>query len=104
SPGQIIGLDAPFGSLISDIQGDDFRALGYAVGDKVSFQLNGKPLVLPFGKTFMDVPVDETLLYQDSRGRIGLAINQGNYSKKFNIEPPATIFIPRKGASLAKKR
>jgi len=102
--GQIIGLDDPFGSLISDIQGDDFRALGYAVGDRVSFRLNGQPLVLPFGKTFMDVPVGETLLYQDSRGRIGIAVNQGNYSKKFNIEPPATIFIPRKGASLAKKR
>lgn len=101
--GQIIGLDDPFGSLISDIQGDDFRALGYAVGDKVALQLNGKPLVLPFGKTFMDVPVGDSLLYQDSRGRIGIAVNQGNYSKKFSIEPPATLFIPRKGASLAKK-
>jgi S-adenosylmethionine hydrolase len=101
--GQIIALDDPFGSLITDIQGDDFSALGYIVGDKVSFQLNGKPLVLPFGKTFMDVPVGEPLLYQDSRGRIGIAVNQGNYSKKFSIEPPATIFIPRKGASLAKK-
>jgi hypothetical protein len=34
----------------------------------------------------------------DSRSRIALAVNQGNYSKKFNIEPPATIFIPKKGA------
>jgi len=98
--GDIIGLDDPFGSLITDIQGDDFRALGYAVGDKVSFHLNGKTLVLPFGKTFMDVPVGEPLLYQDSRGRIGIAVNQGNYSKKFAIEPPGTIFIPRKGVAL----
>ncbi|HLZ11345.1 MAG TPA: SAM-dependent chlorinase/fluorinase [Candidatus Acidoferrum sp.] len=94
--GDVIGLDDPFGSLVTNIQGDDFRALGYAVGDKVSFQLNGKTLVLPFGKTFMDVPVGDSLLYQDSRGRIGVAINQGNYSKKFAIEPPGTIFIPRK--------
>src|SRR6266403_1901503 len=101
--GDIIGLDDPFGSLITDIQGDDFRALGYAVGDKVSFQLNGKSLVLPFGKTFMDVPVGEPLLYQDSRGRIGIAVNQGNYSKRFGIEPPAKVFIPRKGAALGKK-
>jgi len=99
----IIGLDDPFGSLITNIPADDFRALGYAVGDKVSFQLNGKPLVLPFGKTFMDVPVGDPLLYQDSRGRIAIAINQGNYSKKFAIEPPGTIFIPRKGAALNNK-
>ncbi|HET9802004.1 MAG TPA: SAM-dependent chlorinase/fluorinase [Candidatus Acidoferrum sp.] len=98
--GDIIGLDDPFGSLITDIQGDDFRALGYAVGDKVSFQLNSKTLVLPFGKTFMDVPVGDALLYQDSRGRIGIAVNQGNYSKKFAIEPPAKVFFPRKGAAL----
>ncbi|HJZ65721.1 MAG TPA: SAM hydroxide adenosyltransferase [Candidatus Acidoferrum sp.] len=62
----------------------------------------GKTLVLPFGKTFMDVPVGDSLLYQDSRGRIGIAINQGNYSKKFGIEPPAKIFIPRKGAAIGK--
>jgi len=98
--GDIIGLDDPFGSLISNIQADDFRALGYEVGSKVSFQLNGKTLVLPFGKTFMDVPVGDSLLYQDSRGRIAIAVNQGNYSKKFSIEPPAAIFVPRKGAAL----
>jgi S-adenosyl-L-methionine hydrolase (adenosine-forming) len=102
--GDIIGLDDPFGSLISDIQGDDFRALGYNVGDKVSFQLNGKTLDLPYGTTFMDVPVGDSLLYQDSRGRIGIAVNQGNYSKKFGIEPPAKIFIPRKGAALGRKK
>ena len=101
--GDIIGLDDPFGSLVTNIQGDDFRALGYAVGDKVSFLLNGKALVLPFGKTFMDVPVGDSLLYQDSRGRIAIAVNQGNYSKKFGIEPPGTIFIPRKGAALGRK-
>jgi S-adenosylmethionine hydrolase len=44
----------------------------------------------------MDVPVGATLLYIDSRGRVGLAVNQGNYSEKFNIRPPSTILIPRK--------
>jgi S-adenosylmethionine hydrolase len=101
--GDIIGLDDPFGSLITNIQGDDFRALGYRVGDKVSFQLNGKTLALPFGKTFMDVPVGDSLLYQDSRGRVGIAVNQGNYSKKFGIEPPAKVFVPRKGAAIGGK-
>jgi S-adenosylmethionine hydrolase len=101
--GDIIGLDDPFGSLISDIPGDEFKNLGYDFGEKVIFQLNGKTLVLPFVKTFMDVPVGDPLLYIDSRGRIAVAINQGNYSKKFGIEPPATIYIPRKGAPAGKK-
>ena len=97
--GEVIGLDDPFGSLVTDIPGDEFRNLGYNLGDKVSFQLNGKTLVLPFGRTFMDVPVGDSLLYTDSRGRIGIAINQGNYSKKFSIDAGAKIFVPRKGAA-----
>jgi S-adenosylmethionine hydrolase len=100
--GDIIGLDDPFGSLISDIPGDEFKKLGYALGDKVVVQLNKKPFSVPYAKTFMDVPVGEPLLYVDSRGRIGLAINQGNFSHVHNITPPGTLFIPRKGAPIKK--
>jgi hypothetical protein len=94
--GDLIGLDDPFGSLITDIPREDFTKLGYVVGDKVPVQINKKSVTLPFGKTFMDVPVGESLLYIDSRGRVGIAINQGNYAKKFNVEVPGAIFIPTK--------
>ena len=94
--GDIIGLDEPYGSLITDIPGEEFKQLGYTLGDKVPLQINKKPVTLPFVKTFMEVPVGDPLLYIDSRGRVGIAINQGNYARKFNITPPGTIFIPRK--------
>jgi S-adenosylmethionine hydrolase len=94
--GEIIGLDDPFGSLVTDIPIDDFQKLAYNLGDKVTLQINKKPVTIPYVKTFMDVPVGDSLLYIDSRGRVGIAINQGNYSKKFNVDPPGTIFIPRK--------
>ena len=45
----------------------------------------------------VDVAVGEPLLYIDSRGRVGIAVNEGNYAKKFGVEPPATLFILRKG-------
>jgi S-adenosylmethionine hydrolase len=94
--GDLIGLDDPFGSVITDITRDDFTKLGYVVGDKVPVEINKKAVTLPYGKTFMDVPVGDSLLYIDSRGRVGIAINQGNYSKKFNVEVPGTIHIPTK--------
>jgi S-adenosylmethionine hydrolase len=94
--GQVIGLDDPYGSLITDIQGDDFKKLGYALGDKVIVQLEGKPFPMPYAKTFMDVAVGQPLLYVDSRGRIGFALNQRDFSKANKIEPPARVFIPRK--------
>jgi S-adenosylmethionine hydrolase len=101
--GDIIGLDDPFGSLITDIPGDEFKKLGYSLGDKVMVRINKKPVNLPYVKTFMDVPVGESLLYIDSRGRVGIANNEGNYSKKFGITPPGTIFIPRKGTPIRDK-
>jgi len=97
--GDIIGLDDPFGSLITDINADDFQQLGYNLGDRVVVELDKKAVVLPFVKTFMDVPVGDALLYVDSRGRMSIAVNQGNYSRKFNISPPVSIFIPKKGVS-----
>src|SRR5215471_2232580 len=33
--GEVIGLDDPFGSLITDITREDFETLGYALEDKV---------------------------------------------------------------------
>jgi S-adenosylmethionine hydrolase len=94
--GDIIGLDDPFGSLVTDIPVDDFKKLGYNLGEKVTLQINKKPVTVPYVKTFMDVPVGDSLLYIDSRGRVGIAVNQGNYSKKFNVDPPGAIFIPHK--------
>lgn len=100
--GDIIGLDDPYGSLITDISGDDFKKLGYAPGDKIIVQLNKKPLTLPYAKTFMDVAVGDPLLYIDSRGRVGLALNQQNFSQVNKITLPGMLFIPRKGTAIKK--
>ncbi len=101
--GEIIGLDDPYGSLITDVSKEDLESLGYSLDDKVTIQINKKPVTLPYVKTFMNVPVGTSLLYVDSRGRVGIAVNQGNYSKKFSIEPPATLFIPRKNSAARHK-
>jgi S-adenosylmethionine hydrolase len=95
--GDIIGLDDPYGSLITDIPGDEFEKLGYSLGDKLTVQISKKPVTLPYVKTFMEVPVGDSLLFIDSRDRVSIAINQGDYSKKFNVTPPGTIFVARKG-------
>lgn len=95
--GEVIGLDDPYGSLITNIQGDDFKRLGYALGEKVRVKVDKKVFVAPYVKTFMDVPLGEMLLYIDSRGRVGLALNERNFSRTYKINPPVPVFIPRKG-------
>ena len=94
-----IGLDDPFGSLVTNITREELASLGYSLGDKLTVQINKKPVTLPYVQTFMNVPVGESLLYIDSRGRVAIAVNQGNYSKKYGVDPPATIYIPRKGGT-----
>jgi len=94
--GEVIGLDDPFGSLITDIPRGDFDQLGYALGDKVTLQIDRKPYTMPYVKTFADVAVGQPLLYIDSRGRVAIALNQGDFSKTRQIAPPAAILIPRK--------
>ncbi len=94
--GEIIALDDPYGSLISDIPAEEFRKLGYTLGEKITLRLNNKPFAVPFVKTFSDVAIGQPLLYVDSRGHIALALNQRNFSKTYAIVPPAPIFIPFK--------
>ena len=101
--GDLIGLDDPFGSLITDIPGEEFKKLAYRLGDKVPLLIDKKPVTLLYVKTFMDVPVGDPLLYVDSRGRVGIAVNQGSYSKQFGVAPPGTVFIPRKGLAFKTK-
>jgi S-adenosylmethionine hydrolase len=95
--GEVIGLDDPFGSLITDVGGDDFKMLGYALGDKVTLKIDKRSYTFPYVKTFMGVPIGQPLVYIDSRGRLGIAVNQGDFSKKYAVAPPVPIFIPRKG-------
>lgn len=97
--GDVIALDDPFGSLITNIQGADFKALGYNLGEKITVQLDKRPFTLPYVKTFMDVPVGDPLLYVDSRGRVGMALNQRNFSQTHKVTPPVSIFIPKKAVS-----
>jgi S-adenosylmethionine hydrolase len=94
--GEILALDDPYGSLISNISADDFRQLGYLLGDRVPVSVGGRQITIPYAKTFSDVPVGKPLLYIDSRGQLSLAINQNSFSRYYRIKPPSPIFIPRK--------
>jgi S-adenosylmethionine hydrolase len=91
----VIGTDGPFGNLVTNVTRDDFAQLGYSLGQTIRFKLSGKPLQIPFVKTFSDVPLGQPLFYIDSRDRLALAVNQGSFVSKYEVKVPATLDIER---------
>jgi hypothetical protein len=93
----VIATDGPFGNLVSNADGDDFLKLGYQRGQEVPVKVGDQELKVKFVKTFSDVPLNQPLLYIDSRGHLGLAVNQNSFAATYGIKPPAMLFIPRAG-------
>ena len=93
----VIATDGPFGNLVTNVDAEDFLKLGYERGQDVAITLAGKEMKLKFVKTFSDVPLNQPLLYIDSRGRLGLAVNQSSFAATYGIKPPAPLVIPRAG-------
>jgi S-adenosylmethionine hydrolase len=94
---EVIATDGPFGNLVTNLDAEDFLKLGYLRGEKVPVRVGEKPMVIQFVRTFSDVELGQPLLYIDSRGRLGLAVNQGSFAAVYGMKPPVELFIPRRG-------
>ncbi len=94
---EVIATDGPFGNLVTNLDGDDFLKLGYQRGQDVTVKLGGQGMKIKFVRTFSDVALGQPLLYIDSRGHLGLAVNQGSFVGAYGVKPPVELFIPRAG-------
>jgi S-adenosyl-L-methionine hydrolase (adenosine-forming) len=95
--GAVIAADGPFGNLVTNISGEDFLKLDYGRGQNVHLTIGKTEMNIPFVRTFSDVPLKKPLLYIDSRGHVGLAVNQGSFVSAYNVKVPVQIFISRHG-------
>jgi S-adenosylmethionine hydrolase len=93
--GTVIATDGPFGNLVTNVDADDFLKLGYRRGQTVTVSFGDTKLEIPFVKTFSDVALKKPLMYIDSRGHLGLAVNQGSFAATFGIKPPVPFTISR---------
>src|SRR5579872_7340139 len=93
----VIATDGPFGNLVTNVDGSDFLKLGYQRGQEVLVKVGDHELKMKFVKTFSDVPLNQPLLYIDSRGHLALAVNQNSFAATYGIKPPVALSIPRAG-------
>jgi hypothetical protein len=82
---------------VTNVDADEFLKLGYRHGEEVTLKAGDKELKMKFVKTFSDVSVGDPLLYIDSRGHLGLALNQRSFAERYGIKPPVALFIPQSG-------
>lgn len=88
--GTIDVLDVRFGSLWTNIPREMFRQLGVSHGGRVEVSIANDTRtlyknIMVYAKSFADVNVGEPLLYINSLDCVAVAINQGSFSKAYNI-------------------
>lgn len=91
--GFISGVEYPYGNLRTNVPADLFEDAfgkipsGQMIETVIKYmnriKVREKIYYVP---AFDFVPLQKTLIYPDSSGRIGLSINQGNFSKKYKVK------------------
>jgi S-adenosylmethionine hydrolase len=94
--GRVVAIDGPYGNLITDVPAALFTSLGWTMGDRVAIEIGTTRLTLPFVRTFSEVPPGTGLLYVDSRARLGVAINKGNFAASHQVAVPSPVSVSRK--------
>lgn len=88
--GTIDVLDVRFGSLWTNISKSLFAELGVPYGGRVEIAIQNDTRevyrnIMKYAKSFADVNIGEPLLYVNSLDNLAVAINQGSFSKAYNI-------------------
>ncbi|HWT26426.1 MAG TPA: S-adenosyl-l-methionine hydroxide adenosyltransferase family protein [Mobilitalea sp.] len=88
--GTIDVQDIRFGSLWTNISKELFNELGIVYGGRaeISIQNDTREVyrnIMKYVKSFADVNIGEPLLYVNSLDNMAVAINQGSFSKAYNI-------------------
>lgn len=94
--GSVIATDGPYGNLVTNVSAEDLQSLGWALRDVIPVEVGGRTVSAPLMATFGDVPKGSPLVYVDSRGRMAMAVNLGDFAATYGVTPPAPLRIPRK--------
>jgi len=81
--GQVLYIDH-YGNILTNIPGSELAKL--KVGQLLTVTIKGKPLSLPFLRTYAEAPADRPFALINSDGEFEIAINQGNAARELGIK------------------
>jgi S-adenosylmethionine hydrolase len=90
--GKIIHMNH-FGSVFVNVLAEDFAKSGIKQGDGIVIEAGGRKIKTKFMKTFGDVSKGEVIAFPDDYGRIEIAVNVGNFSRKHRVKLNDKIII-----------
>jgi S-adenosylmethionine hydrolase len=96
--GLIPVLDIQYGNVWSNIPKQLFDQIHPAIGDPIRVRIyHGEKLVdeavVPYRRTFGEVPLGQPLLYINSLMNVAVALNQANYAAAHKVESGLDWFI-----------
>jgi hypothetical protein len=96
--GDIPVLDVQYGNVWTNIPKALFDQLHVAVGDAIRVRIFHQDRliddsVLPFQRTFGEVPIGQPLVYINSLMNVALALNQGSYAASHNVQSGLDWFV-----------
>jgi hypothetical protein len=83
-----------FGSIQLNIKHEEMKKFA-RIGEKIVVELKGKKLRIPFVKTFGSVKKGKPLILLDDFFRVEIALNQGNFSKKFLLKTGDKVILKK---------
>jgi S-adenosylmethionine hydrolase len=93
SSNQIVHID-PYGNIKLN------NNAGYAAGDKLELKIYEKSYIIPFVKTFAEVPIGAPLAYKGSHDTLEIAVNQFNAAEYFGLKIEQKIQIQKVGEKI----
>lgn len=80
----VVGVDR-FGNLALDASRGQLDQIGVALAMEAAIEADGVYGTATVGRTFADVPPGATLIYEDARESVALAINEGSAAQSLGL-------------------
>jgi S-adenosyl-L-methionine hydrolase (adenosine-forming) len=84
-----------FGNAVLDLPSDRVPDELFPVGERLEVEAGGDFQPAVFGRTFADAPEGGTLVYRDSAGYLGIAVNRGRVAESLRLDRDDQVLIRR---------
>ncbi|MDD5054864.1 MAG: SAM-dependent chlorinase/fluorinase [Candidatus Peribacteraceae bacterium] len=88
---EVIDMNS-YGNVFLNIRAEEMHKLA-TIGNTIKLSAGANQILLPYLRTFGEVPVNSPVIIDDDFGRIEVAVNQGNFAEALGIDRGQEIIL-----------